>query len=138
MGKDYTLSFHEKATLRQHLETWRGKKFSDDEAKRFDVTKLISVPCMINVMHKASKKTGAIFAEIGSISPMVKGMVCPDQINPTQVLSYDSFNWEIFEALPKFIKEKVESSVEFKTLLKQSDQTPEAVSSEDSIDVIPF
>ncbi len=131
LAKDYTLSMHEKATLRQHLETWRGKKFSEDEAKSFDVTRLISVPCMINVIHKVSKK-GDTFAEIGSISPLVKGMVCPDQINPTQVLSYDNFNWELFESLPSFIKEKMKTSVEFGSLLSQNNKE---ISSENKSEV---
>ena len=116
LSKEYSLSMHEKATLRQHLETWRGKKFTDEEAKSFDVTKLIGVPCTINVVHKEAKNGGKVYAEIGSISPLMKGTICSEAINPIQVLSYDSFNRELFESLPEFLRKKIESSVEYKAL----------------------
>jgi len=125
------LLFHEKATLRQHLETWRGKKFTDLEAKSFDITKLLNVPCTINVVHKESK-TGKVYAEIGSISPLMKGTLCPEQINPTQVLSYDNFDNTLFESLPEFLRKKIESSTEYKHMIE--------VNSLDTCetDIIPF
>lgn len=116
LSKEYTLSFHEKATLRQHLETWRGKKFTDLEAKSFDITRLIGVPCTINVVHKEAKNGGKVYAEIGSISPIMKGTLCPEQINPTQVLSYDEFDWDLFNSLPDFLKKKIEGSNEYKEI----------------------
>jgi hypothetical protein len=116
LSKEYSLSMHEKATLRQHLETWRGKKFTDDEAKSFDITKLLGVPCTINVVHKEAKTGGRVYAEIGSISPLMKGTICPEAINPIQVLSYDDWNQELFESLPEFLRKKIESSVEFKSI----------------------
>jgi len=39
--KDYTVSLHEKANLRKELAAWRGKDFTEEEAKAFDVSKLI-------------------------------------------------------------------------------------------------
>lgn len=116
LSKEYTLSFHEKATLRIHLEQWRSKKFTEEEAAKFDITKLLGIPATINVVHKVAKSNGKTYAEIGSISPLMKGTLCPEQINPTQVLSYDSFNRELFESLPEFLRKKIESSVEYKAL----------------------
>jgi hypothetical protein len=115
LRKEYTLSFHEKATLRKHLETWRGKKFTDEEASSFDITKLLNVSCTINVVHKESK-TGKIYAEIGSISPLMKGTICPEQINPTQVLSFDNFDTDVFDSLPEYLRKKIEGSEEYKEL----------------------
>lgn len=134
LSKDYTLSMHEKATLRNHLETWRGKKFTEEEAKLFDITKLIGAPCTINVIHKVSNN-GQTYAEIGSISPLMKGTLCPEQINPTQILSYDNFDWNLFESLPQFIKDKIRSSQEFKALPAQS--VPQGSEVADS-DELPF
>lgn len=39
-----TLSLHEKSKLRPQLEGWRGKKFSEEELKGFDLSKLLGVP----------------------------------------------------------------------------------------------
>ena len=37
ISKEFTLSLHEKATLRNFLKNWRGKDFTEDEAKAFDI-----------------------------------------------------------------------------------------------------
>ena len=37
INKSYTVSLHDKASLRKDLAAWRGKDFSDEEAKGFDV-----------------------------------------------------------------------------------------------------
>lgn len=116
LSKEYTLSMHEKSTLRAHLGQWRGKAFTEEEAKKFDITKLLGVPCTINVVHKVGKANGKTYAEIGSISPLMKGTLCPEQINPTQVLSYDNFDIALFESLPEFLRKKIESSKEYKEL----------------------
>lgn len=121
LSKEYTLSMHEKATLRLHLETWRGKKFSEEESASFDITKLLKVPCMINVVHKTSDKTGKTFAEIGSISQMMKGVICPEQLNPTTLLSYDEFDHNVFDSLPDFLKDKIRGSVEYKKMTAETE-----------------
>lgn len=70
--KRYTLSLSEKANLRKDLESWRGRKFTDDERKGFDVERLIGVNCLLNVTHNhVGDKT---YANIVSIMPLAKGM----------------------------------------------------------------
>lgn len=70
--KRYTLSLHEKSTLRQDLESWRGRPFTEEESAGFDLEKLINVNCQINVQHVP--KQGAIYANVVSIVPLGKGM----------------------------------------------------------------
>ena len=116
ISKEYTLSMHEKATLRKDLESWRGLGFTEEEAKSFDVTKLLGIPCMLSVVHTKSK-SGDMYAKIGSISKIMKGMQCPPQFNPSFEFNYtDKFSDEVVEALPDFIKEKIKSSEEYKEL----------------------
>jgi len=72
VGKRYTLSLSEKATLRKDLESWRGKQFtSDDETNGFDTTKLIRVNCMLNLQH-VSKPTGN-YCNVIAIMPLYGG-----------------------------------------------------------------
>ena len=70
ISKEYTLSMAEKANLRIALKSWRGKDFTEDEAKSFDITKLLGVPCMINIIHKPSKDGLKIYEEISGITPL--------------------------------------------------------------------
>lgn len=115
ISKEFTLSMHEKASLRKTLEQWRGKAFTEQEAKNFDVTALLSVPCQLNVVHKESK-TGAVYAEISGVMPLGKGTEKPTQINPTFIFDYDPFDQTKFDSLPKFLQEKIITSKEFKKL----------------------
>lgn len=126
ISKEFTLSMNEKANLRKTLASWRGKDFSEEEARKFDVTVLIGKPCMLNIIHKPkATDPSTIYAEIGSISPLPKGFACPEQINKTVLIEYDNFNFEAFETLPDFIKEKMKTSAEFKNL-----QAPQEAHSE--------
>ena len=114
ISKEYTLSFHEKSTLRAHLASWRGKPFSDSEAANFDITKLVGVPAMVNVIHKASADGTKTYANIASISPMPKGLVCPEQVNPSRVLSFSDWNQEVFMGLPDWLANKISETPEYK------------------------
>ena len=55
VSKKYTLSLHEKANLRQMLEVWRGKKFTDEELNGFDLEVLLKAPCMLQVAHETGQ-----------------------------------------------------------------------------------
>jgi hypothetical protein len=117
ISQEYTLSLHEKSNLRKMLASWRGKDFSEDEAKEFDISKLIGVPCMLNVIHKPAKSDPSrIYEQIGSISPLPKSIKCPAQINKTLRLEYDNFDPIVFESLPDFIKDKMKGSIEYAAL----------------------
>ena len=113
ISQEYTLSMNEKSNLRKTLASWRGKDFTDSEAEKFDITVLIGVPCMINIIHKPSKDGSKHFESISSVTPMPKGMTCPPQINKSAVLSFDTFDQELFNSLPDFIKTKIQSSDEY-------------------------
>jgi hypothetical protein len=68
----YTLSLHEKATLRKDLESWRGKQFTAEELEGFDIEVLIGVPCLLNVIQE--KKDGSTYANVASIMRLPKSM----------------------------------------------------------------
>jgi hypothetical protein len=68
----YTLSLHEKANLRKDLESWRGKAFTDDELKGFDLEdKLLGKNAFVNVVHV--EKDGKIYANLAAVMPLKKG-----------------------------------------------------------------
>jgi hypothetical protein len=138
VSKTYTLSMSEKANLRKDLESWRGKGFTEEEAKRFDLTTLLGKSCLLSIIHKPSKSNpGRTYTVISSISPLVKGMKCPDQINPTKVLSYDEFNWKLFDSLSDFTKDKIKSSIEFK-MMQEPSQVRDQGTGNDELTDLPF
>lgn len=117
ISKEYTLSMHEKSNLRQDLEGWRGQGFTEDQAKSFDITKLLGIECLLSIIHRVTK-AGNEYATIVSISRMPKGMVCPELVNPVFEWNFtDHFDAEKLELFPDFIKDKIKSSDEYKKLI---------------------
>lgn len=114
ISKDYALSLYEKANLRKHIDSWRGKALTEDEAKCFDITKLLGVDCLISIIHKTSADGKKTYPEITSISRLPKGMVCPAQINPIFEFNYDPFDQEKFMSLPEWLRKKMETTPEYK------------------------
>lgn len=114
ISKEFTLSMHDKSTLRNFLKNWRGKDFTEDEAKSFDVEKLLGAACMLNITHKTKKDGTGVYAEIGSVSSLPKGLVCPPQENETYVWTYEDFDLVKFNKLPEFLRNKMINSEEYK------------------------
>lgn len=117
VSKEFTLSMHEKANLRKFLESWRGKGFSEEEAKSFDITKLLGKSCLISIIHKTSKQ-GSQYAVISSCSTLPKGMVCPEQINPSFEFNWENFDQEKFDKLPDWLKDKMKTSNQYKLFVQ--------------------
>lgn len=115
IGKEYTLSMAEMGNLRPTLESWRGQAFTSEEAKAFNITKVLGVPCLLNVIHEKSKDGNKTYANITGITPLPKGMPIPDQINETLVITIDDFkDSELEKKIPKFVFDKIKESEEYK------------------------
>lgn len=69
----FTVSLHEKSGLRKALECWRGRKFSKDELKKFDLEKLVGAPLQIQVVHNVVDD-GKVYANVNAFVPLGKGM----------------------------------------------------------------
>ena len=67
----YTLSLAEGSNLRRDLESWRGRAFTEEERKGFDLEKLLGVNCQLNVMHGQSAK-GRTYAKATAVLPLDK------------------------------------------------------------------
>lgn len=113
--REFRTSLHKKATLRHLLEGWRGRPFTDDEVKAFDLSVLIGKECMISVIHKTSA-SGNTRAEIVSAARLPKGMECPKAVLPCHVfnMSEKDFDMLTFRSLPEWIRKKIEESPEFR------------------------
>tara|TARA_R110001583_G_scaffold101484_2_gene247915 strand:+ start:1235 stop:1843 length:609 start_codon:yes stop_codon:yes gene_type:complete len=117
--KEYTRSLHEKANLRKDFESWRGKSFSVEELKGFDLTSVLGAPCNISIIHETNKK-GNEFAKIGGISSMTKGSKCPEQINENFIFNYEeNFNEEWLEQQPDWMQDKIKGTDEYQNKMNQ-------------------
>ncbi len=72
--REFTVSMFETANLRQFLEAWRGRTYSNDEVEAgAPLHKLHSVPALLTIEHKKSNK-GRAYANIKAISGLPKQM----------------------------------------------------------------
>lgn len=109
LSKFYTASLSEKATLRQHLKNWRGRDFTDEELKAFDLKNILGKPCMLSVIPK--EKDGKSI--IGGVMALPKGMQVPEAVNPLVYFSLDAFDQFTFDKLSDGYKKMITVSPEY-------------------------
>jgi len=106
----YTNSLHEKATLRQHLESWRGKRFTAEELSGFDLRNVLGKPCLVSIVHNDSGKR--TYANVQSVTALPKGTTAPELVNEQQFYDIDQHDEKVFESLGKGLQEKINKSQE--------------------------
>lgn len=116
LRQKFSLTMHEKGTLRKFLQGWRGRAFTEEEAKRFDITVLLGKACLLNVIHET--KGEKTYANITGATMLPKGMEAPAQITPTLEFSLDpgSYDGLVLEALADYLKDEIKESPEYKAL----------------------
>jgi len=119
ISKDYTLSWGDKATLRIDLQAWRGKPFTEEEQKRFDLKTVLDKWCMVNVAHKprGHGKPG-VYANVVGVTPVpaiIKQSGLPKGHNKCDMFQISEPDMELFESFSKYLKENIEKSPEWRS-----------------------
>lgn len=109
VSKFYTNSLHEKAKLRQDLESWRAKPFTQEELIKFDLMNVLDRPAMLSIVHDERGK-----ARVATVSGLPKGTRCPPAHNEINAFWIDEWNEGAFEALPKGFRAIIEQSDEYR------------------------
>ena len=140
ISKEYNLSLNPKSNLYMDLVSWRGMAFTEDESKAFNIVNVLGAPCMVNVIHTASKSDASkMYEDISSITPIPQGLSVPDQISPSVAFSVDKFDQKVFDDLPEFVQNKIKESQEYKAM---KDETPQSqgndAGSTESEEDLPF
>lgn len=105
VGSTYTNSLHPDSNLGQALVSWRGRAFTDDEKKGFDLFNILGVACMVSVTH--NKKDNRTYANIASIMGVPKGTEIPKVEG--ELIGYtatDPAYSGTLEKLPEWLKNK--------------------------------
>lgn len=136
IGRQYTLSLNEKATLRHHLENWRGRAFTAQELAGFDLFNIANKACLIGVTHKTTgDKT---YANVSSVMSLPKGTTAPPA--SARVMLYpDPADKEAYSRLPEWLQKKIESQIEAKPVTAPAPMQGTATGTDDEFgDSIPF
>ena len=113
--KNYTLSWSEKANLRIDLQSWRGKQFTEEETRRFDLKTLLNVWCMLNIIDRAGSD-GKTYSNVNGITPVpsvIKQAGLPTPVNKNELFTIGDTDMVMFETFSENLKKKISSSPEW-------------------------
>lgn len=144
--KNYTLSWSEKANLRLDLQSWRGKPFSQEEMRKFDLKNVLGAWCMLNVIERPGQD-GKTYTNVAGVTPvpaMIKQNGLPQAVNKDELFNIAEPNMEMYNAFSDNLKAKIASSPEWQKMQggaqapAQSSTPAPAGKFDDMDDDIPF
>ncbi len=122
LSKTYTASLNSKGNLRRDLIAWRGRDFTLDELKAFDLKNIVGAPCMLQIIHRVGQD-GVKRAIIGGIMKLPKGMPVPALTNGYTIFDLDDLDAEEkISELPEWIQDRIKGSETWKHLADVKDE----------------
>jgi len=134
ISKNYTVSLHEKANLRKELSAWRGRDFTEEEAKAFDVSKLLGAYGMVNVT--TSETNGKTYSNVAGLTPIPSALknAKPASVHKDLLFNLDNPDMAVFNTFYDKLKEQIKASPEW---CSKTGEAPTDFSSDPDED-IPF
>lgn len=112
VNRDYGFTISKKSKLREMIEAWRGKPFTEaEESEGFDLAKLLGQSCAVQIIHK---QVGAdTYANIGGITKLMKGMQPMKPTYPLCSYFFDDHGKNIPAGTPDWVAKKIKESQEW-------------------------
>ncbi len=135
ISKEYSLSLNEKATLRAHLEAWRGRKFTEAELQGFALQNLIGKSCQLQIIHNND------YANVASIMALPKGTPQRMPTNDTVLLDLDASVQEVentLDKLPVWVVNRVRQSESYSKLYEKNIDTTDSFTEVTESEDLPF
>jgi len=117
ISKNFTLSLGEKATLRTDLKTWRGRDFTPEELRGFELKNVLGVWCTLSIikaMGRAGRKEYTNISGIMPVSVQQRRAGLPNGFNEPKLYSIDEHDQALFETFSDNLRAKIMASPEFK------------------------
>jgi hypothetical protein len=127
--KNYTLSWSEKATLRIHLQSWRGKPFTNDEMRRFDLKTVLGAWCLLNVIERLGQD-GKMYVNVASVAPVptfMKKDGLPAIVNANELFNLSEPDMNMFDGFSDHLKKKIMASPEWEKIINKPKTVDEIV-----------
>lgn len=124
VSKNFTVTLAEKSTLRKDLQSWRGRDFTPDELRGFELKNVLGQWAMITVVE--TENNGNTYTNISNINPVpaaIKKNGLPDGKNELKIFSIDEPDMELFESFSDNLKNKIRQSPEWDRLYGSAEIT---------------
>lgn len=113
LSKEYSFSLHEKSTLRKDLQAWRGKAFTEEELRGFDILNVINVPCQLQILLE--ERNGKTYNNIASIMALPKGTQV-EQLDNTYHFDIENMEtWSNWTKIPQWIRDRIKKAENYQT-----------------------
>lgn len=138
ISKSYTVSLHEKSALRRDLAAWRGKAFTDEEARSFDVSRLLGAYCMVNVT--TSESGGKTYSNVAGLTPLPGALknAKPDPVHDDVLFNLDEPDMEVFSKFHEKLQDAIKRSPEWAEATGSRHSNKPSSGFDDMDDDIPF
>lgn len=124
ISKNYTMSLGEMSRLRADLTSWRGRDFSPDELRGFQLKNILGAWCMISVTRTPGRD-GKEYSNIVSVNPVpaaIRKAGLPNGFNELTMFDLDDPDLALFDTFSNSLKERIESSPEWKARGSSAEQ----------------
>jgi len=112
VSMELTRSLGERATLRKHLETWRGQSFTSKELAAFNMKNLLGKAAMLTLVRKTSQ-AGREYCAIQGLAKLPKSVKAPTTTENTQVFyEIEEGKGGAFAEMPEWLQGKILDSKE--------------------------
>tara|TARA_A100000171_G_C2129677_1_gene145866 strand:- start:828 stop:1490 length:663 start_codon:yes stop_codon:yes gene_type:complete len=132
ISKKYTMTLNENGTLYKDLKTWRGKAFTAEELKGFDLNNILGKTAQVEVVHNDEGR-----ARVDSVFKPDGGVQTQDTHNAVQAFDIDVYAKEyydmgedtkamvnIYETLPEWMQNMLDESFEVLAGKKKGGNAP--------------
>ena len=132
-----------RSNLRIDLQAWRGKAFTQEEMRKFDLKNILGAWCMLNIIERTGQN-GNTYSNVSNVTPVpsvIKQSGLPQAVNKNELFNLQEPDMALFETFSDNLKTKITSSPEWEKLQgKQniSDIQPTLSSQSDPDEDIPF
>ncbi len=118
VSKKYNLTLGSKekpSALRTDLESWRGKAFTAEEERSFDLANLLGVAALVSVVQETGTN-GNLYANVKSVARLPKGMGPPTPENDLYFFSFDDWDGTTTPKVSPKLLELMQATPEWRQL----------------------
>ena len=140
IAKSFTVTLSEKSNLRKDLQMWRGRDFTAQELRGFELKNVLGAWAMLTVTHTESN--GKTYTNIAGINPVpanMKKVGMPEAVNEAKIFAIDDPDMSLFDTFSENLKNKIKASPEWQARTGETPaEEPQKAGFNDIDDDIPF
>ena len=110
ISNSYSKSLSPKSNLRKDLRAWRGREFTEEELKAFNMANILEKPCQLQIINQTSN--GKTYSNIAAIMNLPKGMPKPEPTCKTVYWDFEDseIGDEAWQTIPGWVRSLIENN----------------------------